>query len=135
MFYGWGEDHEGEFDDSKLKDEDEDGEEEKIPENAVRFTVQSRSDFYLVDEETLMKQVLRRAADLGLNLDREYLDDHGGAMGGFAELWGLEEEVHLTGMGFVRGGSQFTTCQIEETLWEMDERDFGLRGDSFPTDG
>lgn len=68
MLYGWGE---GEDDDQVEHAEDEcdnelddgvdvdNGKEAKITQDAVRFTVQSGSDFYLVDKQALIEQHLR----------------------------------------------------------------------------
>jgi len=138
VLYGFGahddEDDEDE-DDEDRDDGDPDAEDEEedqvIPESAVRVTCQSRSDFYLIDEAALTADVMRRAADVGLDWDREFVTEHG-AFFCFAELCGIDM-VDLAGTGLVSAGGQNAVYEIEQTLWEMDEIDYELRDDAFPT--
>ena len=104
-----------------------------VPEHAIRVTCQSRSDFYLIDEAALIAHDVRRAAELGLDWDHEFVAEHG-AFYCFTELWGLDR-VDLTGTGLAPAGSQNATHRIDQSLWEMDVIDYELRDDAFPTAG
>jgi hypothetical protein len=145
VLYGWGareDEDEDLVDDARVDgaadaDDDVDSDDREgrraIPEHAVRVTCQSRSDFYLLDQAALIEHDVRRAAELGLDWDREFVTEQG-AFFCFAELWGLDS-VDLTGTGLAAAGSQNATHVIEQTLWEMDDTDDELRDDAIPTAG